>query len=110
MAKSMRPWTKLHDAISATADTSEIIDCRGCNALAVYTTFSAAQNWTFAVLGAMSKTDPFIQCYDNATAMTKQTNAALMFVFHNVPDYVMVKATEDVNGATVSVWVAPCTV
>jgi hypothetical protein len=33
-----------------------------------------------------------------------------MFVFHNVPDYVMVKATEDVNGATVSVWVAPCTV
>lgn len=110
MATSMKPWVKHHDAIEASA-VSAVIDCRGYNALAVYATFSAAQNWTFSVLGAPSPTSAFVACYDNAgTAMSKQTNAAMMWIFHNVPDYVQLQATEEVNGAAVTVYAAPCIV
>jgi hypothetical protein len=110
MAKSMMPWVKHHDKIEATA-TSAVIDCRGYNALAVYATFDAAKNWTFAVLSAPSPDMAFVACYDNAgTVMSKTTDAALMWIFHNIPDYVQLKATEDVDGAKVTVWAAPCIV
>ncbi len=112
MAQSMRPWTKIHNAVTATAETSDVIDCRGWNALAVYIASTATdKNWTYSVLGAMAPTDNFVQCYDNAgAAMSKQIAGSAMFMFHNVPDYVMVKAAEDADGATVSVWAAPCNV
>ena len=111
MALRMKPWVKVHNAIDATA-TSDTIDCTGFNGLAVMARFSAAQNWTFSIKGGMGKdAGTFAACYDNGgTAMSKQTNADIFFVFHNVPDYVQVTATEDVNGATVTVWVAPCQV
>ncbi len=111
MAQDMRPWVKVHEAITATA-VSDVIDCRGYNALAVYASFSAAKNWTLSVMGAPAPGGfDFVQCYDNAgTAMSKQTSAALFWIFHNVPDYVQLKATEDVDGAEVTVYVAPCTV
>ena len=110
MATGIRPWVKHHDGIEASA-ISEVIDCRGFNALAVYATFSAAQNWTFAVLGAPSPDMAFVACYDNAgTAMSAQTNAARMWMFHNIPDYVQLQATEDVTGAAVTVYAAPCIV
>jgi hypothetical protein len=107
----MKPWVKIHDKIEATA-ISGVIDCRGYNALAIYATFSAAKNWTFAVLGAPAPVDyAFVQCYDNAgTAMSKQTDADMMWIFHNVPDYVQLKATEDVDTAVVTVYASPCIV
>lgn len=109
MALGTKAWTKVHDAIDATADSAEI-DCRGYNALAVYVEFSAAQNWTFSVLGGMVSGGRFAACYDNATAMAKQTNANISFIFSKIPDWVKLRATEDVTGATVTVWVAPCNV
>lgn len=108
MAKTMRPWTKIHDAIEATA-VSGPIDCRGYNALAAYVTFSATQNWTLAILGSMSVDGPFLPVLVNGTALSKQTNASGLLLFTNIPDYIQLQATEDVNGAAVTVWVAPCT-
>lgn len=107
----MKPWAKVHDALEATA-ISDVIDCRGYNALAIYATFSAAKNWTFAVLGAPAPVGyAFVQCYDNVgTAMSKQTNAGLLWIFHNVPDYVQLKATEDEDTAVVTVYASPCIV
>lgn len=107
----MKPWVKVHDDIAATA-ISGVIDCRGYNALAIYATLDAAKNWTFAVLGAPAPVGyAFVQCYDNAgTAMSKQTDAGLVWIFHNVPDYVQLKATEDVDGAKATVYASPCIV
>lgn len=110
MSNGMKAWTKIHDNISATA-TSADIDCRGYNALAISAQFSAAQNWTFSILGGRETGGTFVQCYDNAaTAMSKQTNADIFIIFRPVPDWVQVKANEDVNGANVTVWAAPCQV
>jgi hypothetical protein len=105
----MKPWVKIHNAIEATAD-SVPIDCRGYNALAVYATFSAAQNWTFSVQGSMTLDGPLVPVLYNGTALSKQTNASGLLIFANVPNYVVLRATEDVNGAVVTVYAAPCIV
>jgi hypothetical protein len=34
----------------------------------------------------------------------------MMWIFHNVPDYVQLKATEDVDTAVVTVYASPCIV
>lgn len=103
--------TTAHSAITATA-TSEEIDCRGYNAVLVEVTISAAFNWTFKVQGCMVSGGPFVDCYEQAntgvqTLMSCQCNASRIFLFRGIPDYIKIVATEDEDGATVTVKVQP---
>ena len=104
----------VHSAIEATA-TSDPVDCRGYNALLVYFDTSAANNWTIKVQGAPSRNGTYADVYELANtgsmaAMSYQLNADRVFIFKGIPDWVKVVATEDVNGATVTVKVQPCIV
>lgn len=100
-----------HDAISATA-TSEEISCVGYNAVLVYVTFSDTYNWTFKVQGCLTTGGTFVDWYELANtgsmaAMIYQCNASRGFVFKGIPDYIKIVATEDQDGATVTVKVQP---
>ncbi|KJS84988.1 MAG: hypothetical protein JM58_09470 [Peptococcaceae bacterium BICA1-8] len=107
--------TVAHSAIEATA-TSSAIDCRGYNAILISAAISVAVAlWTFKVQGALSSTDTFADCYELANtgsmaAMSYQTNASKVFLFKGIPDYVKIVATEDADGATVTVKVQPLNV
>lgn len=103
---------KVHDAITATA-TSVKIDCRGKNAVLIQALISVAvQNWTFKVQGSMTEHGTYTDCYELANTgamalMSYQTNASKMFLFKGIPDWIKIVATEDVDGATVTVNVQP---
>lgn len=95
--------------------TSDKIDCTGYNAILVQAIISVAQNWTFKVQGSMTKNGTYTDCYELANtgsmaAMSYQTNASKMFLFKGIPDWIKIVATEDVDGATVSVYVQPLNV
>lgn len=102
-----------HNAITATATSAEI-DCRGYNAIIIEAAISvAASNWTFKLQGCMTSGGTFIDLYELANTgvmadMSYQTNASKMFVFKGIPDYIKIVATEDVDGATVTVKAQPC--
>lgn len=101
-----------HSAITATA-TSDEIDCRGFNAILIETTVTvAASNWTIKVQGCMVSGGTFLDWYELAntgtmTLMSYQFNASRGFVFRGIPDWVKIVATEDVDGATVTVKAQP---
>lgn len=106
--------TTAHSDIIATA-TSKAIDTKGYNALLVYFTISAAQNWTIKVQGSDSRNGTYADCYELANtgsmaAMSYQLNANRVFLFKGIPDWVKIVATEDADGATVTVKVQPCLV
>jgi len=101
-----------HNGITATA-TSDEVDCRGYNAVLVEVSISAAKNWTFKVQGCMASGGTFVDMYELANtgamaAMSYQTDSSKMFVFKGIPDYIKIVATEDVDGAEVTVKVQPC--
>jgi hypothetical protein len=104
--------TTTHSAITATTTSAEV-DCRGYNAILISAAISAAvQNWTFKVQGCMASGGTFVDCYELAntgtmTLMSYQTNVSKIFVFKGIPDYIKIVATEDVDGATVTVQVQP---
>lgn len=104
--------TTAHSAITATATSTEI-DCSGYNAILIEAGISvAAKNWTFKVQGCLISGGIFIDCYELAntgtmTLMSYQTNASRIFVFKGIPDHVKIVATEDEDGATVTVKVQP---
>lgn len=107
MARDMRPWVTIHDGIEASA-VSGFIDCRGYNALAVRVVLDTAKEWTFSLLGNTVYDGQFVPVYDaSGAAVSITVNASRMWVWHNVPDYVQIKATEQVEGATATVYVAP---
>lgn len=107
MAKRIGPWATLHSAIEASAATSAVVDCTGYGALLLKVTLSAAKNWTLAILGSASTDGPFVPVHSDAVLLSWQTNASGMHSISNVPNYVMVKATEDEDGATLTVLAAP---
>jgi len=103
-----------HSAIVATATSAEI-DCRGYNAVLIEASLSATFNWTFKVQGCMVSGGTFVDCYEQANtgsmvAMFHQTNASRIFLFKGIPDYIKIVATEDADGATVTVKVQPLNV
>lgn len=103
-----------HSAITATATSSEI-DCSGFNAVLVEASLSGAYNWTFKVQGCLQSGGTFVDCYEQANtgsmvAMSYQTNASKIFLFKGIPDYIKIVATEDADGATVTVKVQPLNV
>lgn len=109
MAKTMRPWVALFNAIQ-THGYSGPIDCRGYNAIAVHLELSSQKNWTISVLGSTSVNGPFLPVMVNGTALSKQTNTSCLLVFKDVPDYVQLKAYEDEDGATLTARYSVCLV
>jgi hypothetical protein len=103
--------TLVHNAITATA-TSDEQDCRGYNAVLVSVNISDAYNWTFKIQGSLASGGTFVDCYEQANtgvmvAMSYQTNVSKIFLFKGIPDFIKIVATEDENGATVSVSIQP---
>lgn len=101
-----------HGAITATGTSAEI-NCKGFNALLVEVAISvAAKLWTFKVQGSLESGGTFVDCYEQANTgsmalMSYQTNASKIFLFKGIPDYIKIVATEDEDGATVTVKVQP---
>lgn len=103
--------TTAHNAITATT-TSTAITCTGYNSALVYVTLDSAKNWTFKVQGAMELAGTYVDWYELANtgsmaAMSYQCNASRGFIFKGIPDYIKIVATEDEDGATVTVKVQP---
>ena len=106
--------TTAHAAITVTATSAEI-DCRGYNAVLIEASLSATFNWTFKGQGCMTSGGTFVDLYEQAntgtmTLMSYQCNASRMFLFKGIPDYIKIVATEDEDGATVTVKVQPLNV
>lgn len=102
----------VHSAIEATA-TSDAIDCQGYNAILMFFTTSAANNWTIKLQGSDSKNGTYADCYELANtgsmaAMSYQLNSNKVFLFKGIPDWIKIVATEDVDGSTVTVKIQPC--
>ena len=101
-----------HSAITTTT-TSARIDCRGKNSISIQTLISVAtKNWTFKVQGSMTENGTYTDWYELAntgvmTPMSFQTNASKGFAFKGIPDWVKIVATEDEDGATVTVYAQP---
>ena len=104
--------TTSHSAITATATSAEL-DCRGYNAILLEVAISVAVKlWTFKVQGCVVSGGTFVDCYELAntgamTLMSYQTNESKIFIFKGIPDYVKIVATEDEDGATVTVKTQP---
>lgn len=103
--------TTAHNAITATATSAEI-NCVGYNAVLVYVTISDTYNWTFKVQGCPTTGGTFVDWYELANtgsmaAMSYQCNASRGFIFKGLPDYIKIVATEDQDGATVTVKAQP---
>lgn len=106
--------TTAHSAITATA-TSDIIDCRGKNALLVEFVITGAANWTISIQGSLTKTGTYCNIYELANTgsmaqMSYQLNSNRLFIFKGIPDWIKVVATEDADGQTVTVRVQPIVV
>ena len=92
--------------------TSDPIDARGYNAVLVYFTTSAKNNWTVKVQGCDTRNGTYADVYEQANtgamaAMSYQLDANKIFLFKGIPDWIKIVATEDVDGATVTVKVQP---
>jgi len=102
----------VHAAITGTALSAEI-DCTGYNAVLVEVAISVAvKNWTFSIQGCLVSGGTFVDVYELANtgsmaAMSYQCNASRMFIFKGAPNYIKVNASEDEDGATVTVKVQP---
>ena len=106
--------TIAHNNIEATT-TSEAINCTGFNAVLVYFYTSAANNWTIKVQGSYAKDGTYADCYELANtgsmaSMSHKTNADSVFLFKGIPDWIKIVATEDADGAKVTVRVQPLNV
>jgi len=97
---SKGPITTVHDGIQATA-TSDPVDCRGFNAVLVYFTTSAANNWTIKVQGSDTRNGTYADCYELAN-----TGSMAAMSYH----WIKIVATEDADGSTVTVKVQPLNV
>ena len=104
--------TVAHSAITGTATSAEI-DCRGYNSLLVEANITVATKlWTFKLTGCLTSGGTFSDVYELAntgvmTVMSYQTSTSKIFLFRGIPSFVKIVATEDEDGATVSVRVQP---
>jgi len=104
--------TTAHNAITGTATSTEI-SCVGYNSILIEVDISVATKlWTFTVQGCMVSGGTFIPCSEtiagNINPMSYQTNISDGWAFKGIPDYIKIVATEDEDGATVTVKVQPC--
>jgi hypothetical protein len=95
----------------AVTTTSDAIDVRGFNSAQLMITIAdAVQNWTVKLVGCATLAGTYVDLYEGATQMSKQTNASCGVTWKGLPNYVKVVATEDVNGAKCSVSLTPMNV
>lgn len=86
-------------AVTATTTSNEI-NASGYNTVLIEASISVAvKNWTFKIQGCFVSAGTFIDILD----MSYQTNVSKIFMFKGIPDYIKIVATEDEDGATVSV-------
>ena len=87
--------TVAHNAISATALSSEI-DTKGFNAIIIETVVTvAAKLWTVKVQGCLSSGGTFADCYDGSTLMSSQTNSTKIVIWKGLPPFIKINANED---------------
>ncbi|MEW5803133.1 MAG: hypothetical protein AB1847_13630 [bacterium] len=96
-----------HDAIAATATSSEI-DCRGFNTISVECTVSniSSGNWVIEILGVAMSGGTFGNCYapkDDGTFVQQKTptltaNGNTTYYFRGIPNYVKIKAIRTTDG------------
>ncbi len=100
--------TVAHNAITATATSAEI-DCRGYNSLLVHFTSSASdKEWVLSITGAMVTGGAFVPLIAAGSAVSSMTTSISgYFVISNIPDFIKITATENGDGATVTVTVQP---
>lgn len=111
---SKGPVTIAHNAITATTTSNEI-DCTGYNAVLIDVDITGgANNWTFILQGC-TVSGNFKNWYEQANTgamalMSYQTNASSGWIWKGVPDFIKIRAVEDVDGSTVTVRVQPLNV
>ena len=100
--------TVAHDAIAGTATSAEV-DCRGYNSLLVHFASSASdKQWVISITGAMAVGGTFVPLIASGAVVSSMTTSISgYFVIPNVPDFVKVVATENADGATVTITVQP---
>jgi len=96
-----------HDAITATATSSEI-DCRGFNTISVECAVSAitSGNWLIEILGSALSGGTFGNCFapkDDGTFVQQKTptlnaNGNTTYYFRGIPNYVKILATRTTDG------------
>jgi len=94
-----------HSGISATATSAEQ-NSRGHNAMILYFDLTAATGtWTIKIQGKCPITNAFIDMYDNTGTLMSMASvtADKAQLFVGIPDNFKIVATEDVNGATITV-------
>lgn len=96
----------------AATSTSEKIDCTGYNSVLVQVILNATKNWTIKIQGSLTENGTYADCYELANTgemalMSHQTNASSVFCFKGIPDWIKVVATEDEDGAKITVHVQP---
>jgi hypothetical protein len=102
----------VHNAITATVTSAEQ-SAEGFNSILVEVDISVAVKlWTFKLQGSMVSGGTFRDWYEQAntgtmTLMSYQTNASKGWVWKGIPNYYKIVATEDEDGATVSVRCQP---
>jgi len=103
--------TTAHSAIAVTT-TSSAIDTRGYNAVLVHVDITDSGAWTIKIQGALTPSDTYVDWYDsNGVLMsTGSISADQGIIFVGIPDTIKVVATEDTNGATLTVKVQPIVV
>jgi hypothetical protein len=107
--------TVAHNAITATALSTEI-DCSGYNAVLIFFEITGgANNWTISLQGASTSGGTFLNWFEQAntgtmTAMSYQTSVNAGWIWKGIPDYIKINANEDANGSTVTVTVLPLNV
>ena len=99
--------TTVHNGIANTATSAEV-DCTGYNALIVHAVVTGAENWTFAVQGAMTTGGTYAAMYEGATAMSVGTiSTSIVVVWKGITDFVKIVATRTGSASTCVVKVQP---
>lgn len=103
--------TTAHSAINATA-TSAVIKTNMHNAALLSCDITGTGAWTMKLQGAITSDGTYMDLYDsNGNLMsTGSITADRMQLFVGLPEFIKVVATEDTDGATMTVKVQPISV
>lgn len=99
--------TLAHNAISATATSSEIPTV-GYNAVLIHVVISGTGTWNVKVQNSPTSGGTFVDAYDGSTQLsTGDITASRCVLFRGITDYIRIVATEVADGATCTVRVIP---
>lgn len=99
-----------HNEVSTTA-TSDEIDCSGFNAVILHVVINGTGKWKIDVLNSTITNGTFVDAYDGDKQLsTGEINTSRSVLLRGITDYIKIKATEIINGATCTVKVQPLNV